>query len=550
MAKKRNNYSSHVNPSNTPQSEPLDDRQVKNNAGGFVYKIDKWQQLRRFIIIGTEGGTFYCSENSMVKANYTNVIACIKEDAMRVMRDTLSISDEGLAVKNTPAIFVMALAMVHGDADTKKFIKENLYKVCRIGTHLFMFADFCKDLKRGWGRGMKATIAKWYLDKPVDKLAVQVLKYQKREGWGNRDLLRLSHAKTSDPVRNAVFKWVVSGETTGVLPKYISDYELTMKKTDDIKVVVELIKKHGYSWEMVPTEFRKSPEIWNALIDTLGYMAVVRNLGNMSKSGFLVNSKKANVKKVVELITNDEKIKNSRIHPFSLLLATKNYSAGHGFRGSGEWAVVRSVVDALEEAYEKASKYSEPTGKRILIVIDVSGSMNTPINNTNLTCREASLAIASVLARREDTADMVAFSGGSRGWSSNPDSWKKHFVHEVTELNHLKEYNLVQLLKKTNELSFDRTDCALPMIYAGKKGVKYDAIVVITDNETWYGDIHPAQALKDYRRKFNLDTKLIVCGMVSTSFSIADPADKGMLDVVGFDASLPVLIDNFVAGKV
>jgi 60 kDa SS-A/Ro ribonucleoprotein len=33
--------------------------------------------------------------------------------------------------------------------------------------------------------------------------------------------------------------------------------------------------------------------------------------------------------------------------------------------------------------------------------------------------------------------------------------------------------------------------------------------------------------------------------MVSTGFSIADPSDAGMLDVVGFDTNAPKVISDF-----
>jgi 60 kDa SS-A/Ro ribonucleoprotein len=36
--------------------------------------------------------------------------------------------------------------------------------------------------------------------------------------------------------------------------------------------------------------------------------------------------------------------------------------------------------------------------------------------------------------------------------------------------------------------------------------------------------------------------------MVSNGFSIADPTDGGMLDVVGFDAATPQLIADFTRG--
>ena len=44
--------------------------------------------------------------------------------------------------------------------------------------------------------------------------------------------------------------------------------------------------------------------------------------------------------------------------------------------------------------------------------------------------------------------------------------------------------------------------------------------------------------------------RLIVVGMVANRFTIADPDDPGMLDVVGFDASTPEVIGGFARGDV
>ena len=42
-----------------------------------------------------------------------------------------------------------------------------------------------------------------------------------------------------------------------------------------------------------------------------------------------------------------------------------------------------------------------------------------------------------------------------------------------------------------------------------------------------------------------INAKLVVCGVTATNFTIADPNDPGMLDVVGFDSAVPMLIDQF-----
>jgi len=72
--------------------------------------------------------------------------------------------------------------------------------------------------------------------------------------------------------------------------------------------------------------------------------------------------------------------------------------------------------------------------------------------------------------------------------------------------------------------------------------------VIYTDSKTWAGDVHPAQAIHDYRRASGIDARLVVVGTVSNGFSIADPNDPGMLDVVGFDTAAPQLISDSARG--
>ena len=86
------------------------------------------------------------------------------------------------------------------------------------------------------------------------------------------------------------------------------------------------------------------------------------------------------------------------------------------------------------------------------------------------------------------------------------------------------------------------------MLHAIEQRLEVDTFVIYTDNETWSGKVHPHQALRRYRECSGIDARLIVVGMTSTGFSIADPDDPGMLDVVGFDAAVPSLITEFARG--
>ena len=85
------------------------------------------------------------------------------------------------------------------------------------------------------------------------------------------------------------------------------------------------------------------------------------------------------------------------------------------------------------------------------------------------------------------------------------------------------------------------------MQYALDRRLAVDAFVVLTDSEMWAGHVHPVQALRRYRERKGIPARLIVVGMVSNGFTIADPGDTGMLDVVGFDTAVPQLMGDFMS---
>ena len=83
-----------------PQTERLDERQVRNSAGGYSYPVDQWRRLERFLILGSEGGSYYASERTLTRENVDAVKECIKSDGIRAVKLIVDISDSGRAPKN------------------------------------------------------------------------------------------------------------------------------------------------------------------------------------------------------------------------------------------------------------------------------------------------------------------------------------------------------------------------------------------------------------------------------------------------------------------
>jgi 60 kDa SS-A/Ro ribonucleoprotein len=519
----------------TPQREPIPGtNQVRNSSGGFSFPVDDWVRLERFLILGSEGGSYYASERKLTMENAEAVKRCIGADGLRTVARIVEVSTEGRAPKNDPAILALAIAASFGDDATRRAALVALPKVCRIGTHLFHFAEYV-DGMRGWGRGLRAAVARWYEDQEAGKLAYQAVKYQARDGWSHRDLLRLAHPKPQSETRGTVYHWITQGwPSVGDAPhpdealKLIWAFERA-KQATSAEEITSLIRTYGLPREAVPTTYLNEVSVWEALLTTqMPMTAMIRNLATMTRVGLLTSGSEA-TRLVVEQLTDEMRLKSARVHPIAVLSALKTYAQGKGERGSSTWKPVAKITDALDAAFYKAFRNIEPTGKRWLLALDVSGSMElgTIAGIPGLTPRVASAAMAMVTAATEKDYQMVAFCDSLRTLSLTP------------------RQRLDDVLKTISGLPFGGTDCALPMIWALKNKVEVDAFVVYTDSETWHGKIHPVQALQEYRERMGIAAKLTVVGMVANKFTIADPNDAGMLDVVGFDTASPQLIADF-----
>jgi 60 kDa SS-A/Ro ribonucleoprotein len=557
-----------------PQSKPLRSDQVENSAGGFVWQTDTFQSLRRFLVLGSAGGTFYINEKDLTDRGLGFVEAALKEDGPQTILTIVEISEAGRAPKNDYAIFALAVAVAKGDEVTKSLALSALPRVCRIGTHLFQFASYLDAFGTLTGRAKRRAFAQWYASKEPEKLAYEVIKYRQRDGWSHRDILRLAHPARKVSAGNptvdinedtaVILDWVTRGWAdfeAEVLPgEPNTDYFLAkiegferIQRAASAEDAAKLIRLYGLPREAVPTQFLKSTEVWQAMLDSgMPMTAMIRNLANMTRSGLLTQTSEA-TKTVVAALKSDEAIRKARIHPFNVLFALKTYASGGGFRSYGDsFKPVQKVVDALDGAFYKAFGNVEPTGKRILYALDVSGSMGSPIFNSNVTCREAAAAMALVGMNVEDDYGIIGFTagGGTYGRAGGRSGGYGYYKGGVEELSLSPRQRLDDAVNSIARLNFGATDCALPMLYATAKGLEFDAFVVITDNETWHGNTHPAVALQDYRNKYVADARQVVIGMTATDFTIADPTDPLTLDVVGFDSATPQIISEFIAGTI
>lgn len=531
-----NHYTKTLAPSQTvtPQTEAIPGREtemVVNSAGGFTFTLDMWGYLDRFLILGSDKPSYYASARKLTVDGSKNVEACIKADGVRTVARIVEISEAGRAPKNDPAVFALALCAIKGSPETVKAAYEALPKVARIGTHLFQFVA-ALDAMGKWNAAAKRGVAAWYTNRRDDRLALQLLKYQSRDGWAHRDVLRLAHVKPQTELQSNLFRYAVKGseamEQGMTVPELLVAYE-SLKREPTKQNALRLIAANSdLTWEMLPTELLREQDIMMALLPNMGMTAVIRQLGKLSNIG-VIGDLTEGTNLVISKLTDSVGIKEARVHPITLLNAFNQYQKGHGDKGSLTWKVNQRVLAALNDAFYDSFQYVESTGKNFLLGVDCSGSMfSAQVSGaSNLTAAQVAGVMALAIAKRES------------------NYWIGGFNNKMGELKISPSMRLDAVLKVIENFNWGSTDCSLPMLHAAANKMSVDKFVVITDNETYAGRMQPVEALRDYRKKFVNDAKLIVCGTSVTSFTIADPKDPGMLDIVGFDSAAPQLIQQF-----
>lgn len=527
----------------TPQTEPIPgSTQVPNNAGGYSWPTDDMTRLKRFLILGATGGTYYIGERKLVKDNLTSLENLLKAGrGLEVVQTIVEISDAGRAPSNDPALFALARCCAADDVATKRAAYEALPKVARIGTHLLHFMEYVKQF-RGRGRIHRRAIKAWYQEKEASRLAYQLVKYQNRDGWTQRDVLRLARPKPVDSDHNALYHWVTKG--WDATPESIPSEEALgliwaferAKKTSEPNEIADLILKYRLPREAVPPESLKSLKVWEALLEEMPLEAMTRNLATMTRNGVLVPMG-AMTAMVVERLRSQDAIRKARLHPIKILAALTTYASGKSVRGDATWTPLQPIVDALSDAFYLSFANVIPTEKRLLLAIDTSASMSSYSSTVNgipnLSCHQAAGAMALVTANSETRYHIIGVDT------------------QVQEMPLSPKQRLDDVVRTLGMYRGGGTNLTLPMEYAMQKQLEVDAFVIYTDSETWAGRSgHPSQVLTEYRRRTGIPARVINVQMTATHVTNNDPNDALAFECIGMDTSTPEILSSFVRGEI
>ena len=176
-----------------PQTAPIPGSgQARNSAGGYAWAVDDWMRLRRFLILGTEGGCYYASRADAHAKERRRGRRCLARGRPAGGRRDRRGSATRAGRRRTTRRCSRSRwrrARRRGDAQGRA-------RRAAAGVPHRHAPVPLRDVRRGLPRlgPLAASRGRRLVrGQPPDALAYQAVKYRQREGVTHRDLLRLAH---------------------------------------------------------------------------------------------------------------------------------------------------------------------------------------------------------------------------------------------------------------------------------------------------------------------------------------------------------------------
>lgn len=309
-------------------------------------------------------------------------------------------------------------------------------------------SKFGKNLPQSVKKGVADAATRLYHE-------YSLLKYDTdSKGFRFADVLQLSHAKAMNAQQNDLFSYALnrrygSDEIPASLSMVIAREGLMKTSVASRKKLLNatLLKDAGMTWEAVSGWLQGPMDktAWEAVIPSMGYMALLRNLRNFQQTG--VDKKVLN--KVLSQLADADAVAKSRQFPFRFLSA---YQANRGNL---------QIAAAMESALDASLSNVPALSGRTLILVDRSGSMMwSRDQHSELTLADQAAIFGSALAFRAESATLVAFGSSSK------------------QVSFRKGDSILPMLDKFGDLGGTATDAAIRKWYDG-----HDRVILITDEQ-------------------------------------------------------------------
>lgn len=242
-----------------------------------------------------------------------------------------------------------------------------------------------------------------------------------------------------------------------------------------------------YTWEKELSARGNTRQVWEELIASgkVGYMALLRNLRNIVKSG-------ADITPVLMILSDPLRVRKSRQLPFRFYSAYRTFSSAR--------LLTPEIHRALEQAITASVENMEPIMGRTLIAVDVSGSMSCSVSqNSDVRCCDIAALMGAIASRLCEDATVCYFDNGTP-------------PRKGYRIARYGKYDSILEICEKSAFAGGGTDLSLPMKYAltedpARDLHPFERVIYFSDNEcnsSYRGLNKTVQCLVDqYREVYN-----------------------------------------------
>lgn len=346
-----------------------------------------------------------------------------------------------------------------------------------------------------YGRKLPAAVKRGIADAAVRTYTeYSYAKYDSaRNGYRFGDVLQLTHPKPKDAHQDTLFSYVLDKtyNSNAVIPTKLDMLaqrnSILSRPKEDLRALItdggdihQLLGLGGLTWEALSGSISggMDAKAWEAIIPSMGYMALLRNLRNFQDA----NVSREVLKEVAARISDKDEVARSRQLPFRFLSAYRMLqAAGYNY-----------FLTALEDALEHSLANVPALDGNNLVVIDNSGSMYGGWGDRGkMTLADTANLFGVALAKRAESATVVLYGSESRVLNFRKGASTFHVINGITHMGGTDTYGT---LAKHYNKSYDRVIHLTDEQYGSSYGwgyssrssrLPYDLIDKATPVYTW-----------------------------------------------------------------
>lgn len=494
----------------TRESQRLPITDARNAEGAPAYLRSPQAALAQYAATGCLGGTFYATAAEQLDRSLALAREVAQEDPELCAKVALWARRRG-HMKDLPALLVAFLLVDHGELAARIFDR-----VIDDGRMLRKFVQIVRSGavgRRCFGTRPRRLIRQWLARRSDRELLFASIGEQPSLG----DIVKLVHPKPESASRRALFGWLTGRDFV------LDDAPL------ELRDFLAFLTAPGAELPDVPFLMLSGrplcTEHWRALARRCTWQQLRMNLNSFLRHGVFDDADTLDL--CVERLRDPAEIAATRTFPYQFMTALDNLDDG----------MPEAIRVALMEAIERATLNVPALDGRVLVAVDVSGSMQSPISGrrgsatSKVRCVDVAALFAATILRRNQAAQVLPFTS------------------EVIPFSHDPEWTVAQLSTALAALPSGGTNCSAPLREWNRRRAGAELIVLISDNESWVdaGDGGRGTAtLAEWRvfRARNRGSKLVCLDLQPSSTTQARNEDA-VLNVGGFSDAVFDLIDGF-----